>query len=822
MRQVTWPRLTSAVASDPEVEARIDKLLARMTLEEKVGQLIQPELRHVTPDDVRDYHLGSVLNGGGSFPGGDQRARVSDWLAAADAYYHASVDTRGGRTAIPIMWGTDAVHGLGNVTGATLFPHNIGLGATHNPALIRRIGEVTAREISVTGLDWNFSPTVAVARDERWGRAYEAYSEDPEIVRLYAAEMVRGLQGDPEQESFLKDWHVVATAKHFIGDGGTVDGIDRGDNRDDEERLRDIHAQGYFSAIEAGVQVVMASFNSWHGELMHGHKYLLTDVLKERLGFDGVVIGDWSGHGFLPGCTPQDCPDALMAGLDIYMIPDENWKDLHHNLVDQVTRGVVTTERFEDAVRRVLRVKLRAGMFESVAPSARVLGKSPELLGAAEHRAVARQAVRESLVMLKNRDQLLPLSPAQRVLVAGDGADSIGKQCGGWSLTWQGIGTRNEDFPGATSIYQGIAETVTAAGGQVQLSPAGDYEQRPDVAIVVFGEDPYAEAQGDMPNTLYKPGDESDLALLRKLRADGIPVVALFITGRPLWVNREINASDAFVVVWQPGTEGAGVAEVLFTDAEGQVREPVQGRLTFTWPKRPDQGPINRGDADYDPLFPYGYGLRFGEVDRLDELPEEGMAAHQSSDVLDIFYRRAIAPWQLEVEGARNDRAAMTGSQVSVSSLSVQAVDREMQEDVRRVTWNGEGFGKLTLAAPGRQDLRDYLQANAALVFDLCVQQAPTKPVQLRVASAAFCYAEVDLTPSLGALTVGQWHTFEVDLAQLPDATSNFGMALTPDDLLQRVMEPFTLVTEGELQLTFGHVRLEKGAGKGELLHQRR
>src|SRR5690554_1278463 len=319
---VTWPKITSAAQPDPTVEGRIDELLSRMTLEEKVGQMIQPEIRHVTPQDVKDYHLGSVLNGGGSVPHGNRYCKAADWVAMADAYYAASMDTSDGRLAIPMMWGTDAVHGVGNLVGATLFPHNIALGAANNPELIQKIGEITAREIAATGLDWDFSPTVAVVRDDRWGRTYESYSEDPQRVREYAGEMVEGLQGDARTNEFLDQFHVIATAKHFLGDGGTVNGIDRGDNRDDETRLRDIHAAGYMSALEAGVQTVMASFNSWHGERLHGHHYLLTDVLKNQLGFDGFVVGDWNGHGFISGASVLDCPQAINAGLDMFMVPD--------------------------------------------------------------------------------------------------------------------------------------------------------------------------------------------------------------------------------------------------------------------------------------------------------------------------------------------------------------------------------------------------------------------------------------------------------------------------------------------------------------------
>ncbi|MGV8837165.1 glycoside hydrolase family 3 protein, partial [Cellvibrio sp.] len=412
--KVEWPAITSAVKKDPAVETRIEELLAKMTLEEKIGQLIQPEIKFLTPEDIKQYHVGSVLNGGGSTPGSNKYATMEDWVKLADSFYNASIDKSNGRIGIPIMWGTDAVHGLGNVVGATLFPHNIALGATNTPELLKQIGWATAREIAVTRLNWDFSPTVAVARDDRWGRAYESWSEDPQIVGAFAGEMVEGLQGEGGSEKFLSNEHVIATAKHFIGDGGTLNGVDRGPTQGDEQHVRDIHGAGYFSALESGVQAVMASFTSWDGTRMHGHKYLLTDVLKGQMGFDGLVVGDWSGHSFIPGCTAVDCPESLMAGLDIYMVPEPNWKDLYNNLLAQAKSGEVTAERLDDAVRRILRVKIRAGLFEKGAPSTRPLAGKKELLGAPEHRAVARQAVRESLVLLKNKNNLLPLARNQK------------------------------------------------------------------------------------------------------------------------------------------------------------------------------------------------------------------------------------------------------------------------------------------------------------------------------------------------------------------------------------------------------------------------
>ncbi len=619
---VDWPRIPRNVAVDSALEANVASILSHMTLEQKIGQMVQAEIQSVTPADVRDYHLGSVLNGGGSHPDRSRAASVTDWLALADAFYDASMDTSEGAAAIPVIWGTDAVHGHNNVRGATLFPHNIGLGAAGDPDLIQRIGEVTALEVAATGIDWNFAPTLAVVRDDRWGRTYEGYSEDPEIVSQYAGRMITGLQGDASSADFLSSSHVVATAKHFLGDGGTDQGVDRGDNLSSEQQLLDIHAQGYLSALQAGVQTVMASFNSWQGNKVHGNRYLLTEILKERMGFDGFVIGDWNGHAEVPGCSNESCAQAINAGVDMIMVP-QDWKAFIANTLQQVRAGEIEEARIDDAVRRILRVKARAGLFTAGRPSSRPHAGDASLVGAEEHRRLARQAVRESLVLLKNAGGVPPLTRNLNLLVAGNGADDISRQTGGWSVTWQGTENTNEDFPGATSIFAGIEETVTAAGGTAALSPDGSFDERPDVAIVVFGEDPYAEFEGDLESLSFSALYGEPVEILRRLQQQDIPVVSVFLSGRPLWVNPELNASTAFVAAWLPGTEGGGVADVLFRDSEGEVNFDFTGKLSYSWPRDPSQTPLNRNDPDYEPLFPYGFGLTYGVVDTLgDELPE--------------------------------------------------------------------------------------------------------------------------------------------------------------------------------------------------------
>lgn len=605
-----WPRITSPYAGDAGVEQKVEGLLSRMTLAEKVGQITMAEIQSISPDDVKRFHIGGLLNGGGSYPNLDRKATIAQWLVMANAFHDASVATSGGRAGIPVIWGTDAVHGHNNVIGATIFPHNIGLGAMRDAALMRDIGVATAREVALTGISWAFAPTVAVARDDRWGRTYESYSEDPKLVAEYAKEIVVGLQGHPALEDAFAPDKVVATAKHFIGDGGTLNGDDQGDTRLSEEALKSLHAPGHFTAIGAGVQTVMATFSSWNGVKTHGNKYLLTTVLKDRLGFDGFVIGDWNGHAQVPGCAPGSCPEAVNAGVDMIMAPTD-WRDFIRNTTQQVKSGAISQARLDDAVRRILRVKIRAGLFEKARPSERPLAGMQNLLGHPEHRALARRAVRQSLVLLKN-DGVLPLRPAQKILVAGDAANSISRQSGGWTLTWQGRDLTNADFPGATSVYAGIREVVEAAGGKAILSEAGEYAERPDAAIVVFGETPYAEFEGDLESSQGLDfTDERPLAILRRLRAAGVPTVAVFLSGRPLFVAPEIEAANAFVAAWLPGSEGAGVADVLIAGADGRPRYDFRGTLSFSWPAEPNQQPLNAGDPPYAPLHPFGYGLRY-------------------------------------------------------------------------------------------------------------------------------------------------------------------------------------------------------------------
>jgi len=686
-----WPAQDPVMVRDPDMERRIADLVSRMTVEEKVGQVIQADINDVTPAEVREYNLGSILNGGGSAPGGDNRTTPDKWLELADAFWDASTDTSDGGVGIPAIWGSDAVHGQSKMVGATLFPHNIGLGMANDPDLLVDIGRITALEMLTTGLDWTFAPTIAVARNDRWGRTYESYSEDPRIVAAYAPKIVEGLQGRIGTDEFLDDDHVIATAKHFVGDGGTTDGHDQGDMAGTEAELRDIHAAGYPPAIAAGVQSVMASFNSFHGKKMHGNPTMLTDVLIGRLGFDGFVVGDWNGHGQVAGCSNISCPASLNAGLDMFMAPN-SWKGLYENLLEEVRSGAVSMQRLDEAVARILRVKMRIGLFEAGRPSSRKHAGDYSLLGAPAHRAVARDAVRKSLVLLKNERGLLPLSPGANVLVTGDGAHDIGKQSGGWTLSWQGTGNLREHFPNGTSIFEGIEEAVAAGGGTAVLSEDGSYDTKPDVAIVVFGEDPYAEGVGDRGHVAYDSQD--GLELLTRLKAAGIPTVSVFISGRPLWVNREINASDAFVAAWLPGSEGGGIADVLIGNPDGSPRHDFTGRLSFSWPKRADQAELNVGDADYDPLFAYGYGLAYGEEASIGTLPTDpGIALGVERGAGELLkFGDPAGDWRIALRDERGEAMLDDSRGASPAGVVVaEQADREVQEDSIVVTWSGPG-----------------------------------------------------------------------------------------------------------------------------------
>ncbi|QNE04096.1 glycoside hydrolase family 3 protein [Croceicoccus marinus] len=779
-----WPAYDYPVPANPQAEQRIADLLNRMTLEEKIGQLVQADLCCVTPEDVRRYNLGSILVGGNSGPGGDDLAPAPEWLKAADEFYLASVDRSDGGVGVPLVWGTDAVHGHSNIVGATIFPHNIGLGAMRDPSLVEKIGAVTAKEIRVTGQEWTFAPTVAVPQDFRWGRAYEGYSSDPELVASYVGAMVRGLQGPPTNDNLLAGPYVIASTKHFLADGGTDRGVDQGDSSIDEETLRDIHGLPYGPAIGEGVATVMVSFSSWQGRKMTGNRSLVTDVLKDRMDFGGFVVSDWNAHGQVEGCTNESCPEALTAGIDMYMAPD-TWKPIYEDLLARARSGEVSMERIDEAVARILRVKMRLGLFEAGKPSDRPLSGEYDLLGAPEHREVARQAVRQSMVLLKNQG-VLPLRPGGRLLVAGDGADDIARQSGGWTLSWQGTGIDNSDFPGATSIFSGLKQTVEAGGGTAQLSPDGSFSERPDAAIVVFGEKPYAEFQGDRATLALDPELTAPYETMRKLKAQGIPVVALMLTGRPLYVNPALNMADAFVVAWLPGSEGGGVADVLVGNAAGQPRHGFTGKLPAAWPQTPAM--------EDGVLFPFGYGLTYGTAAQgWTPLPE--IAVTETSDTRSWFTAGSPASgWSLLVGGEEGDvqtRVTTVPAEALRGRVRVTATDYLVQEGGRRFTI-ADGDTSVLLRNFEPVNVDRETNGDVKLLFTLRVWDAPDSASIGAGGESGRGAVSFDMQQS------SEWRRYGIPLkclrAQGADVTE--------------LTLPFILRTQGTADYALGEVRL--------------
>lgn len=618
-----WPARTASNIVDSETEGRIAAIVSEMTLEQKIGQMTQAEIRYITPDEVRQYYIGSVLNGGGSWPGMNKSATVEDWARLVDEFYRASMST-GMKTPVPVIWGTDAVHGHNNLGQATMFPHNIGLGAAHDTDLIYRIGRATAKAVRATGITWAFAPTLAVVQDPRWGRTYEGYSSDPEIVAAYADAMVRGLQGD-----LSGDGDVVATAKHFIGDGGTYLGKDQGENRAPADEMIRSHAAGYYAALDAGALTVMASYSSWndvaagrnYGKL-HGAEDLLTGVLKERMAFDGLLVSDWNAIEQVPGCARDRCAAAINAGIDLVMVP-EDWKAFIANTAEDVRSGKIPMSRIDDAVTRILRVKMKSGLFAK-SPAAGAFTGQP---AAVEARELAREAVRKSIVLLKNEGAALPAPRAGKLLVVGKSADSLPDQTGGWSITWQGDETENADFKTGETLLTALRNAVGA--DKVDYSPDGSGV---DVAsysavIAVIGENSYAEYKGDVayPAPLaHSSRFPADLATLKAVSGRGVPVTTVFYSGRPVYANDLINLSDAFVAAFLPGSEAGGIADLILEPAPAGERRDFSATLSFDWPG--DACGAAEGRAD-NIAFARGYGLRYTEATPLGRLAEPAAPA---------------------------------------------------------------------------------------------------------------------------------------------------------------------------------------------------
>ncbi|MFZ6874320.1 glycoside hydrolase family 3 N-terminal domain-containing protein [Undibacterium sp. Di27W] len=803
-----WPQVQSVITKDPAIEAKVAAIVAGMTLEQKIGQMTQPEIKSITPDDVRRYYLGSVLNGGGSWPDrNNKHGTAADWVALADKYHEASMATDMA-VKVPVIWGIDAIHGNSNVYGATLFPHNIGLGAAHNPQLAGQIGRAMGRAVRATGIAWVFGPTLAVVRDDRWGRTYESFSEDGALVRQYAGEYVKGLQG-----SFMDDGNVVATAKHFMGDGGTDQGKDRGVNLSSNAQMINTHAQGYMTALAAGAQTVMASYNSWNDKAsganygkMHGSKALLTDVLKTKMGFDGFIVTDWDAIGEVPGCRNDSCPQAINAGIDMVMVPDA-WKAFISNTIAQVKSGEIPMSRIDDAVTRIIRVKLRAGLFGKK-PSENIYAGKQDAL---QDRELARQAVRESLVLLKNDGATLPLARNKKILVVGKTADDISNQTGGWSLTWQGTDNKNTDFPNADSILTGIKAALGEANVEFSVDARGVDLSRFDAVIAVIGETPYAEMYGDIgpAGTLRHTGRyPEDLAVLQAVAGKGKPIVTLFVSGRPLYVNDLMNLSDSFVAAWLPGSEGKGVADVLFRTADGKLAHDFKGTLSFSWPKSVCQTSLNFDEANYSPLFKLGYGLNYSSKSKLGKLdskyPSGGCGV---TNAYPIFNQADRATYPLYVISGNEQQAvgADLNRVLNMPGISVQTSQVNSQQDAKLISWSGAA----SVAARANRGLAipAFASKDGALTFDTIVATAPEATVSLAMHCGNHCAATLDVTEIFKRL-VGKK---EKQTIKIP-----LSCFVAKGVKLNNVDVPFSISTTSAFSAAITNIQILGGAAKDQ------
>lgn len=571
-------------------DREVDGLLARMTLDEKIGQMVQPDLNCVHDlADIPKYGFGSMLSGGDSKPKGENNP--TNWLATCNKLQSWALKAR---LKIPLIYGIDAVHGNNDVVGTVIFPHHIGMGATRNPHLEEQAEHITALEVAGTGIRWAFAPCIAVAQDERWGRTYESYGQNPALVAEMGVAAIKGLQGTGLSG---KSDSALACAKHYLGDGGTRGGVDQGDMVCDEATLRNLYLPPYRAAVNAGVGSIMVSYNSWNGVKMHANKYLLTDVLKGELGFRGFLVSDWAAIDQISPDYKKAVETSINAGLDMVMIPNgpgkrNNYVEFIEDLKQLVAEGRVPESRIDDAVRRILRIKFQMGLFDNPYTDPNLTAQ----IGCPKHREIGRECVQQSLVLLKNEHHALPLSKQiKHLAVVGKGADSLDMQCGGWTVTWQGAGHLTQ----GTTILQGIRQAVSP-GTEVAYSSDGSHITNADAVVVVIGEMPYAEGKGDRTNLDLSP---DDLALVARAKSSGAPVATILLSGRPLVLGSALDASAAFVAAWLPGTEGEGVADVLFGDVK------PKGTLPREWPRNNDQLAANNMKGN--PLFAYGYGLTY-------------------------------------------------------------------------------------------------------------------------------------------------------------------------------------------------------------------
>jgi len=797
------------ISSGNQIESKLEDLVSRMTIEEKVGQIFMVEIASITPDQVKEYHIGAILNGGGSFPNKNKNHELNEWVELADDYYLASIDGWDkDNHKIPVIWGTDAVHGHNNLRGATLFPHNIALGSTRNEDLVKSIGKATAIEVLASGLDLTFSPAISVPRDDRWGRTYEGYSEDPAIVSLLGVAMVEGLQGNLNS-TFMSNETILATAKHYIGDGGTERGIDKGNTILSENQLIAIHGEGYRETIKAGVQVIMASFNSWNGEKMHGNEYLLTDVLKNKMGFDGIVLGDWNGHMEVSGCSVDNCPKAINAGIDMFMVTDA-WQQLYTNTLEQVNSGVIKIERLDDAVKRIIRVKLRSNLLDKGLPSKRKYSGNESIIGSKLHRNIARKAVRESLVLLKNNDNILPLNPSSKILVLGEAANDLKQATGGWSLTWQGNENENKDFPGATTILKGIKDTVRKSGGSLEYSKDGFYKINPDVAIIVIGENPYAEYKGTLSELVFSLDDLRHLEWAESLRKKNIPVITIFLSGRPLWINRELNRSDAFIAAWLPGSEGHGISEVIFKSKEIEKDYDFIGKLAYSWPSSIEQSPLNYDDTNYSPLFELGYGLNYSNTINIEQLNENINRKNDSLIGLTLLEGWAQEPYSVELRSL-SGRKLMDNKSVATPSneVSISVVDKLAQEDSQKITFFGNTLSSWNLMSNKKMDWSQVAKQSGVLVINIRpLKNDSNEILYLGSSCGDNCEAILPLGELLNGFTIGEWSTIGIDLKCFEKNGLN----------LSEVFTPLFFSTQGRWSFEIGSVFIDAGTGGKKML----
>jgi beta-glucosidase len=587
----------SDITAKDEIAMKVEQLIKKMTLEEKVGQMTQVDHRYLEKkSDIKKYFIGSLLSGGGSVP---DTNNVRSWVRMYNEYQSFALDTR---LKIPIIYGIDAVHGHNNVLNATIFPHNIGLGCSNDENLVRRISAATAREVQATGLDWTFAPCVAVAQDERWGRTYESFSEDPDIVTRLGNASIQGYQGSSLNQSNT----VLACAKHYVGDGNTIYGtgmhgkIDRGDVLLDEKELRSKYIKPFKEAIDNNVGSIMVSYNSWQSKKLHGHKYLIDEVLKRELKFNGFVVSDWAAIDDIDKDYKKSIIQAVNAGIDMVMVPGQftesanSYIDFIELLKKSIQDGSIKMDRIDDAVSRILNIKYSMGLFEKPLKKFNKVND----LGSDKNRAIARESVKKSVVLLKNNNILPIKKNTQNILVVGEHADNIGYQCGGWSIWWQGGSGK---ITKGTSILDGIK---SRAGKNINLnySKNGDVHKNIDLIIVAIGEKPYAEMNGDRESLDLS---KDDIELINKLSKSGKPIVMILISGRPMILEPVLDKCEAILAAWLPGTEGAGISDVIFGDYNPTAK------LSFTWPKSMKQIPINYGDTNYDPLYKFGHGLTF-------------------------------------------------------------------------------------------------------------------------------------------------------------------------------------------------------------------